>query len=156
MSTPAERHPGRRRLAAGAIALACLGIAGCAPTYSASGRLAQAATDASAQAQTAALTLRLSGAQRLISASAQTAMSDAIQKTGQDDSSLTGEDDSGALGTAKQQILAQVRRAEDLLAHGQQLVESGAGATPSAAVARQLETTAKTLSKLGQRLEGSG
>jgi hypothetical protein len=134
----------------------CLAAAGCSPAYSSAGQLAQAASDAAAQTQTGALTLRLSAAQRLVSPAAQTALSDAIEKLGQDDSSLTSADVSGSLDAARKRILGEVRTGEDLLAHGRQLDETGAGPGAVAAVVRRLQATAKRLSSLQQRLEGSG
>jgi hypothetical protein len=129
--------------------------AGCSPTYSLSGQLAQTAADASAQAQTGALTLRLSGTQRLPSPASDTALSDAVQKLGQDDSTLTSTDVSGALDTSRKRILSKVRTGEDLFARAQQLPGAGAGGAASAALVRQLQANAKQLSALQKQLQGS-
>ncbi|MCU1473684.1 hypothetical protein [Amnibacterium sp.] len=156
MSTIAPRARGRRAALALVLTGVCLGTAGCSQAYSASGRLAQAASDASAQTQTGALTLRLSATHRLPSPATDTALSDAIDKLGQDDSSLTSADVSGGLETARTRILSKVRTGEDLLARARHLTEAGAGQATTDALVRQLQVTAKQLAALQKQLQGSG
>ena len=132
----------------------CLVTAGCSQVYSTSGQLAQAASDASSQAQTAALTLRLSVDHRVPTPASDTALSNAIEKLAQDDSSLTNADVSGALETARKRILSKVRTGEDLLARARQLKAGSASSAASAAVAQQLQATAKQLSAWQRRLQG--
>ena len=133
-----------------------VGATGCAPAYSASGQLAQSASDGSAQTRTGALTLRLAASQRVPSPATDTALSDAIDKLEQDDSSVTSADVSGTLDGARRRILDRLRASEDLLIHARLLVDAQAGSTEMDAVVRQLQAVAKQLTALEKQLQGSG
>jgi hypothetical protein len=147
---------GRRWLATGIVAAACLGTAGCSQVYSPSGQLAQTASDASAQTQTAALTLHLAATQQLLPPAAGTALGDATDKLGQDASSLTSADVSGDLAVARTRILARVRTGQDLLIQARRLVDAQARPSGTDAVMRRLQATAKALTALDQQLQASG
>lgn len=150
------RSAGRRWLAGGLVAAACLATAGCSPVYSPPGQLAQSASDASAQTQTAALTLHLAATQQLLPPAAETALSDATQKLGQDASALTSADVSGDLAAARGHILDRLRTGEDLVIQARRLVDSQAGPRATDAVVHRLQATAAALNALGQKLQASG
>jgi hypothetical protein len=129
-------------------------LTGCSGSSAVTGRLAQAASDATAQTRTVALTIEVASRGRSPSTVSSTAIGDAITKLGQDDTALTQLQTVGKPAAMRNEVLSRVRTAEDEALQAQSLLASPTpGTVPSRTLRARLAGTATALLALQKRLE---